>query len=62
MTSVAKNESIAMALAFMLYGPTAAMSVAIGGVLVQVPFMVSYIQFISKRLHNFYPGKNSCST
>ncbi|NPA74804.1 MAG: arsenic resistance protein [Euryarchaeota archaeon] len=58
-TSVAKNESIAMALAFMLYGPTAAMSVAIGGVLVQVPFMVSYIQFISKRLRNFYPSPES---
>ncbi len=55
-TSVAKNESIAMALAFMLYGPSAAMSVAIGGVLVQVPFMVTYIQFISKRLRGFYPS------
>ncbi len=53
-TTVAKNESIAMALAFMLYGPTAAMSVAIGGVLIQVPFMVMYIQFLSKRLRGFY--------
>ncbi len=49
-TSVAKNESIAMALAFMLFGADAAIGVAIGGVLVQVPFMVFYIQTISKRL------------
>lgn len=56
-TSVAKNESIAMALAFMLFGPQAAMEVAIGGVLIQVPFMVTYIQGISKRLRRFYaPG------
>ena len=56
-TSVAKNESIAMALAFMLFGPQAAMGVAIGGVLIQVPFMVAYIQGISKRLRNFYSGE-----
>lgn len=49
-TSVAKNESIAMALAFMLFGPEAALGVAIGGVLIQVPFMVLYIQSISKML------------
>ena len=53
-TSVAKNESVAMALAFMLFGPQAAMGVAIGGVLIQVPFMVMYIQGISKRLRRFY--------
>ncbi len=49
-TSVAKNESIAMALAFMLFGAKSAIGVAIGGVLVQVPFMVFYIQTISKKL------------
>ncbi len=36
-TTLAKNESIAMALAFIIYGPMSAMSVAIGGVLIQVP-------------------------
>ena len=55
-TSVAKNESIAMALAFMLFGAKAALGVAIGGVLIQVPFMVAYIQHISKKLHTFYHG------
>jgi ACR3 family arsenite transporter len=49
-TSVAKNESIAMALAFMLFGSNAALGVAIGGVLIQIPFMVAYIQVISKKL------------
>ncbi len=53
-TSVAKNESIAMALAFMIFGSQAALGVAIGGVLIQVPFMVAYIQSISKRLRGFY--------
>jgi len=55
-TSVAKNESIAMALAFMIFGPQAALGVAIGGVLIQVPFMVIYIQSISKilRKREFY--------
>jgi len=53
-TTVAKNESIAMALAFLIFGPQAALGVAIGGVLIQVPFMVAYIQGISKRLRGFY--------
>ena len=55
-TSVAKNESIAMALAFMIFGPQAALGVAIGGVLIQVPFMVIYIRSISKilRKREFY--------
>ncbi len=53
-TTLAKNESIAMALAFMIYGPMAAMSVAIGGVLIQVPFMVTYIQAISKKVRKWY--------
>ena len=53
-TSMAKNESIAMALAFMLFGPKAALGVSIGGVLIQIPFMVAYIQGISKKLKNFY--------
>ncbi len=55
-TSVAKNESIAMALAFMLFGSKAALGVAIGGVLIQIPFMVTYIQHISKKLRKFYSG------
>ena len=53
-TSLAKNESIAMALSFMLFGPKAALGVSIGGVLIQIPFMVGYIQGISKKLKNFY--------
>lgn len=53
-TSLAKNESIAMSLAFLIFGPTAALGVSIGGVLIQIPFMVSYIQGISKKLKGFY--------
>ena len=61
-TSVAKNESIAMALAFMLFGGTAAIGVAIGGVLIQVPFMVTYIQIISKKLKRKWKDKDDIIT
>jgi len=44
-STAAKNQSIAIALALMAFGHTAALAVAVGGPLIQAPIMLSYVRY-----------------
>lgn len=44
-STAAKNQSIAIALALVAFGHTAALAVAVGGPLIQAPIMLSYVRY-----------------